>query len=171
MYWGRLGSRPWYRISAGTCSTSSSPWSQEETRKPHPRSCHQHHGARTHGQDTPNSCPKPLCPRETPPQQSKPLSPARNPGRTKCPQLPGQDLHAMPLPHSLRRAASAGTPPPCAPAPRQWTCTCAAGTGQGHQGPPCCHHPVPSLPDPCARAGPCRCAGWDLLSSGLGQAQ
>lgn len=29
MYWGRLGSRPWYRISAGTCSTSSSPWHQE----------------------------------------------------------------------------------------------------------------------------------------------
>jgi len=29
MYCGRLGSRPWYRISAGTCSTSSSPWCQE----------------------------------------------------------------------------------------------------------------------------------------------
>lgn len=183
MYWGRLGSRPWYRISAGTCSTSSSPWHQERPenlipgaatstmecepkgRTPPPRAGH------------PQLLPRPSLPQKTPfPANQTPqpcqkawqdqVSPTPSPGSPSNPTLTPE--------RGERRYSSS-----------MCTCTsamdvylCCRGTGQGHHGPPvlspapaCSHHPVPSLLHPCPRGDLCRCAGWELLGPGVGEDQ
>lgn len=145
MYWGRLGSRPWYRISAGTCSTSSSPWRQERTENLIPGAATSTMEREPKGRTPPTLAPTPSAPENPLPSKPNPSALPKKPGSTKCPQLPARDLHPIPIPHSPRRGGSAGTPLPCAPAPQQWTCTCAAG-GQGRvtTAPQCCPQPQPA---------------------------
>lgn len=173
MYWGRLGSRPWYRISAGTCSTSSSPWCQERAENliPGAATSTMEYEPKGRISPTPAQLPSPAKQTSQPCQKNWQDQVAPTPS-------PGSASHPFPFPHSLRRAGSAGTPLPCAPAPQQWTCTCAAGDRLGSPGSPalppapaCSQHPAPSLPDPCPRDDLCGCAGWELLGSGLGQGQ
>lgn len=87
MYCGRLGSRPWYRISAGTCSTSSSPWCQERAHNL-TRGANSSWFSPRHSEDTSGSYP-------VPPSTPNPLF-LKNP--VLLPQRAAEQTHASQQP-------------------------------------------------------------------------
>lgn len=126
MYWGRLGSRPWYKISAGTCSTSSSPWCQERPENHIPEELPPAPWGMNPRAGYPQLLPQTPLPQRTPSPAKQTTEPPKKTWQDQMSPAPSPGSQS-PSPHSLQRAGSAGTPLPCAPVPQQWTCTCAAG--------------------------------------------
>lgn len=139
MYWGRLGSRPWYRISAGTCSTSSSPCQER------PENLISGAATSTMGRITSTPAPTSSAQRIFSPakQTSQPCQKNWQDQVDPAPG-PGSPSHPIPTltPESGERRYSSS----------MCTCTsamdvylCCRGTGQGHHSPSAAPSPPRSL--------------------------